>query len=263
MLTYGGPSTDLNLKELTAGATPAVNVSEATPGTLKIDLGAGHTFAASSTQTATGLTYQNAGSPSTSQYATVDISTAHDVSALKAALAGDTLYLGIIEDAAGGLGSVTASAAVINVTGLNTAASGGNVNLAASGALTVASNAVLYTGHGTISLATDVNANGTGDSDTTDALAIQSGAVVTSSNPSSSAITLRGAVINIDTGSDPAVVGSGSNVSTTPTATLTGLNGPIWLAFDRSGDLFVANLLGNTVSELPLAAPPRLPLSPA
>jgi hypothetical protein len=246
MLTYGGPATALGLTELTAGATPTVNVSEATPGTLKIDLGTGQAFAPSSTKTATGLVYQNAGSPSTSQYATVDISTAKDVSAFKASLVGGTLNLGPIEDTLGGLGSVTASAAVINVNGLSTAASGGNVNLAASGALTVASNAFLYTGHGTISLAADVNANGTGDSDTTDALAIQSGAVVTSSNPGSTAITLRGAAINIDTSSDPAQVGGAADVIT---ATLTGPNEPFPLAFDSSGNLFVGYQGGTTVSE--------------
>ena len=37
--------------------------------------------------------------------------------------------------------------------------------------------------------------------------------------------------------------------STTPTATLTGLNGPDALAFDSSGNLYVANGDGTTVSE--------------
>jgi len=251
-LTYGGPATALSLTELTAGATPAVLVSEVTQGMLKIDLGTGQTFASSSTGTATGLTYQNAGSPSTSQYATIDISAANNILAFQAALAGDIFNIGPIEDTAGGLGSITASAGVINVMGLNTAASGGNVNLTASGHLTVASNTVLYTGTGIIVLAADVNANGTGDSDTTDALAIQSGATVLSSNPSSSAIFLRGAAINIDTSSDPARVGWGSIVSTAPTATLTGLNAPAIMAFDSSGNLFVGNfgnLNGTTVSE--------------
>jgi hypothetical protein len=248
-LTYGGPASAPALTELTVGATPTVVVSEPTSGTLKIDLGTGHTFDASSTGSATGLTYQNADSPTTSQFATVDISEANDISTLQPALAGDTLNLGPIYDAIGGLGSVTASAAVINVNGLSTAASDGNVILTAAGALTVATNANLYTGLGTISLSADVNANGTGDNDTTDALAIKSGAVVTSSNSSSNAITLRGAAINIDTSSHPAVVGRGSEISTTPTATLTGLGAPTGLAFDSSGNLFVSNYSSNTVSE--------------
>ena len=37
--------------------------------------------------------------------------------------------------------------------------------------------------------------------------------------------------------------------STTPTATLTGLNDPEALAFDSSGNLYVANTGNNTVSE--------------
>ena len=37
--------------------------------------------------------------------------------------------------------------------------------------------------------------------------------------------------------------------STTPSATLTGLNDPDALAFDASGNLYVANTGGNTVSE--------------
>ena len=37
--------------------------------------------------------------------------------------------------------------------------------------------------------------------------------------------------------------------STTPTATLTGLNGPDALAFDASGNLYVANGGNGTVSE--------------
>ena len=37
--------------------------------------------------------------------------------------------------------------------------------------------------------------------------------------------------------------------STTPTATLTGLNGARALAFDARGNLFVANFNGTTVSE--------------
>jgi sugar lactone lactonase YvrE len=248
-LTYGGPTTALALTERTVGATPAVVVSEPISGTLKIDLGTGHTFDASSTGSATGLTYQNANSPTTSQFATVDISKANGISALQPALPGDTLNLGPINNATAGLGNVTASAAVINVNGLSTASSNGSVSLTASGALTVASNTVLNTGTGIISLAADVNADGTGDSDTTDPLAIQSGAVVTSFNSGSNAITLRGAAINIDTSSHPAQVGRWTLPSTVPTATLTGLSAPYGLAFDQNGNLFVANYSANTVSE--------------
>ena len=51
--------------------------------------------------------------------------------------------------------------------------------------------------------------------------------------------------------------------STTPSATLTGLDGPWALAFDGSGNLYVANAGNGTVSELRRAAPRPLPRSPA
>ena len=123
-------------------------------------------------------------------------------------------------------------------------------------------------------------------------LSIDAGATVTSTNPTASAITLRGADINIDTSANPAVVGASRQLehhahrhphraersrrpglrlqrqplrgqlggndtvsefapgSTTPTATLTGLNDPDALAFDSSGNLYVANWRRHgTVSE--------------
>ena len=206
-----------------AGATPAITISEPTPGVslLKIDLGAGYVFAAGSTTAATGLTYQNAGSPTTSQYATIDISSAGNVSSLVATLPGDYLTLGPIRDANGGDGSITASAGTIEVTGINTVSVNGNVNLAATGNLTVDAGANILTGTGTISLAADVNANGTGY-DGVGTLSIGAGAVVNSTNTTSSAITLRGADINIDTSANPAVVRRQRSLSTTPTATLAG-----------------------------------------
>ena len=128
----------------------------------------------------------------------------------------------------------------IEVAGIDTSAANGNVDLAATGNLTVDAGAIVETGTGTISLAADVNADGTGN-DGVGTLSIDAGATVTSTNPSASAITLRGANINIDTSANPAVVGASRQLSTTPTATLTGLNGPDALAFDPSGNLYVAN----------------------
>ncbi len=56
--------------------------------------------------------------------------------------------------------------------------------------------------------------------------------------------------INIDGGaSNNTIGGQGSERSTTPTATLTGLDAPDGLAFDSSGNLFVSNYSNNTVSE--------------
>ena len=139
-----------------------------------------------------------------------------------------------------------------------------------------------------ISLAADVNADGTGN-DGLGTLSINAGATVVSSNTAASAITLRGADVNIDTSSNAAVVGSartghyvqcdfdwhkrsrvhglrqqrrslrgerGNNTvskfapgATSPSATLTGLNLPAALAFDASGNLYVTNYSGNTVSK--------------
>ena len=121
-LNWSGAGNVLSLTENTSGATPTIIISEPSPNVslLKIDLGAGHVFASGSTTSATGLTYQNAGSPTTSQYATIDISQANNVSALVATLPGDELTLGPIRDLDGGIGSITASAGTIEVTGINT-----------------------------------------------------------------------------------------------------------------------------------------------
>jgi DNA-binding beta-propeller fold protein YncE len=232
------------LTEATPGATPAIIISEPTPGVslLKINLGAGNDFAAGSTTAATGLTYQHPGSPMTSEYATIDISSPNNVSQLAATLPGDALTLGPIYDSNGGMGSIMARAGSIEVVGINTASVNGNVSLAATGNLTVDAGAIVQTGAGTISLAAGVNANGTGNANGVGTLSIDAGATVTSSDPAADAITLRGANINIATGPDPAVVEAQGLPTTTPTATLTGLNWPVALASDASGNLYVANV---------------------
>ena len=251
LLTYGGPGTILSLLEQASAATPAVSISEPAPGQLEINLGAS-TFAPTSTTAAPGLTYEVPGSPATSHLADIDIGQANNVTTLQATLPGDTLTLGVIADASGGLGNVAASADVITVTGLDTSnasAGNGNVDLKAAGALRVARNALLDTGTGTLALAADVNADGTGNSNG-GVLFIASGATVVSASASSSAITLRGAAIDLDTSANPAIVGAPRDaLLNTPTATLTGVNAPRALAFDARGDLFVANSQGTTVSE--------------
>ena len=267
-LVWPGPGSTASLTEIVAGDTPSVTISEPTAGVnlLKIDLGANYVFASGSTIVATGLTYQHAGSPSTSEYATIDISTAGNVSSLVATLPGDYLTLGQIRDTNGGVGSITATAGTIDVAGISTTSVNGNVSLAATANLTVAAGASILTGTGTISLSADVNANGTGD-DGAGTLSISAGAVVDSTNTSASAITLRGAAVNIDTSTNPALVGGTRNsMSTTPTATLTGLSNPCALAFDANGNLYVANLgssvSGTTVSEFaPGAATPTATLT--
>src|SRR5262249_44582542 len=153
-------------QELVSGATPAVTISEPAPNQLRIDLGA-QTFDPTSTARATGLAYEVAGSPGTSHVATLDIGRANNISTLHATLAGDLRSVGVMANASGGLGNVTASAGVITVTGLDTSHAGagnGNVDLKSAGALTVAPGALLDTGTGAIALAAGVNADGTGSS---------------------------------------------------------------------------------------------------
>jgi sugar lactone lactonase YvrE len=249
-LTYGGLGAALGLRELVSGATPAVTVSEPASNQLRIDLG-GQTFDSKSTAQATGLSYEHPGAPGASHFATVDISQANSIVAFGATLPGDALRIGVIADAAGGLGNVAVSAGVISVTGLDTAHAGagnGNVDLRAAGALTVASDALLEPGTVKISLAAGVNADGTGSS-TGGKLSIAHGATVVSDNADSDAITLRGSDVDIATGANPALVGAHRILSTTPTATLTGLDFPGALAFDAHGNLYVANVGNNTVSE--------------
>jgi hypothetical protein len=163
-LTFGGPGSILGLHDLANGATPAVATFEPTPNLLRIDLGS-KTFDGSSTSTATGLTYENAGSPATSHFATVDPSQPNNIATLQAALPGATVTLGPIADAAGGLGNVEVNAGFIVVTGLDTsqtAPGGSNVDLTAVGTLTVDQNSTLNTGTGTLTLAAGVNADATG-----------------------------------------------------------------------------------------------------
>ena len=208
-LSWSGAGNPLVLTETSPGATPTIVISEPSPNEslLEIDLGAGYRFAGTSTTSAAGLTYQNAGSPATSQYATIDISAANTISSLQATLPGDGLTLGPIRDLSGGVGAIVASAGNIEVAGIDTASANGDVDLEATGNLTVDAGATLDTGEGTISLAADVNADGTGNANTGN-LSIQSGAVVVSANASANAITLRGYDVNIATGADPAVVGA-------------------------------------------------------
>ena len=240
-LNWSGAGGALSLTESASGATPTIIISEPSPNMslLKVDLGAGHVFAGTSTTSATGLTYQNAGSPTTSQFATIDISLTNNVSVLAATLPGDALTLGPIRDLLGGLDGITASAGTIEVTGIDTYNANGNVDLRATGNLTVNSGATVQTGTGTISLSADVNADGTGN-DGVGTLSIAAGATVTSTNPTASAVTLRGKRQHRHQ-ANPAVVGAQRILGTTPSTTLTGLNDSNALAFDGDGNLYVTN----------------------
>jgi hypothetical protein len=156
--------------------------------------------------------------------------------------AGDVSIIGQAGNAAGGNdGGVIVLG---QITSLGTAA----ITVESTGDLIVDNGASVQTGTGTISLAADVNADGSGDAGTA-TLSIRAGATVTTSNSTANAITLRGADIDIDTSANPAVVGAQRQLSTTPTATLTGLNQPMAMAFDGSGNLYVASQDNDTVNE--------------
>ena len=109
-LSYVGPGTPLFLEDLSA-AVDNVTISEPSPNVLRIDLN-GATFDPASAPAATGLAYQNAGSPATSTFATVDISTANAIANLGAFLTGpdDAVTLGLSNAVGGGVGSVSLEA---------------------------------------------------------------------------------------------------------------------------------------------------------
>ena len=122
------------------------------------------------------------------------------------------------------------------------------INVTARTNLVVAASATINSGAGPLSLGADLTAAGAGD-DGSGTLTVIAGATVTSSNTSTNAITLRGADVNIDTSSNPAVVGANRQLVTTPSATYGSLSDPVALAFDSSGNLYVANEGNNTVSK--------------
>ena len=131
----------------------------------------------------------------------------------------------------------------------NVLSNSGPITLQATGAVTVGTGVTVNSGSGTLTLAADVTAAGVGD-DGVGTLSINAGATVTSSNSSAGAITLRGANVNIDTSASPAVVGEQRLLNTTASATLVGLTDPdARIAFDSSGNLYVANPGANTVSK--------------
>jgi DNA-binding beta-propeller fold protein YncE len=256
-LIYTGPGSTLSLTEGASGATPTITISESMANLLRIDLGTGNHFDASSSGSAMGLTYSSS-TPAASQFATLDIGRANNVRTLEADLAGDTLVVGGIMDSVGGLGNLTASAGTIRVTGLDTshaAVGNGNVDLKAAGNLIVGSpalpySAVLDTGPGTIALAADVNADGSGNNGV-GTLTVQPGSVVVSDNAGSGAITLRGAAVDLGTGASPALVGARRVLGSTATPFVTsGPGGPTGAAFDASGNLYVANYGSSTVSKV-------------
>src|SRR5208283_3001483 len=117
----------------------------------------------------------------------------------------------------------------------------GPVTLQATGGVTVGSGLTINSGTAVLSLAADVNADGAGD-DGTGTLSV--GARVGLYGAS---IALRGADVSIDS---TANVGSAANQPPNSNFVSAGLNTPLGLAFDSSGNLYVANYKGNTISKV-------------
>jgi hypothetical protein len=155
--------------------------------------------------------------------------------------------------------SITSSGSPINLMATGTNApltddgniisNSGSITLQASGAVTVGNNVTINSGTGSLALAADVAASGSGD-DGVGILTVSAGATVVSYDTAANAITLRGADVNIDTSSNPAVVGAVRTLSnTTYLPPGYGFVGPEYLAFDSSGDLFVSDLNTTEVQE--------------
>ncbi len=163
-LIYGGANSVLSLTESASGATPSITISEVAANMLQINLN-GNTFAAGSTAAASGLTYSIAGNPTASSSATVNITSANQISTLLATLPGDFVSLGPIADTNGGLGNLNISANFIfvpasdTINTSNASAANGNIVLSAATTVQVNAGSMLLANNGSITL--KGNAGGT------------------------------------------------------------------------------------------------------
>ncbi|HEX3657499.1 MAG TPA: hypothetical protein VHV55_17040 [Pirellulales bacterium] len=183
------------------------------------------------------------------------------------AIVGKSVALASAGDASVAQGaSVSATSGILSIksTGTNSSltadgdvsTTGGPITLQSTGAVTVGVGVTVDSGAGLLTLAADVTAAGNGD-DGVGTLAIDAGATIVSSDASPSAITLRGADVNIDTSGNAAVLGASRELVAPANNTLTGVvetagaAGSLALAFDSSGNLYVAAAaLGNgTISK--------------
>ena len=263
-ITFGDPSQTGTITF--AAATPRASVvalqSPTGPGTIVLDDASGTALAAGTGSVS--LTAGSGGIVATGSDTTAAIGSSGQVTLNTKGGVGSSAHRVVFDAAqtpsAVVVGDTSAPGSGVYLSGLgaltleDVATTSAPLDVTAAAGLTVAANALLDTGTGTISLAADVNVDGTGNSNS-GALSIASGATVLSVNARKSAITLRGATIVINTGPAPAVVVGArrAGLPSTPSATLTGLNQPNALAFDGSGNLFVANRgfhsRGTTVSE--------------
>jgi sugar lactone lactonase YvrE len=173
------------------------------------------------------------------------------------AIVGKSVALASAGDASVAQGaSVSATSGILSIksTGTNSSltadgdvsTTGGPITLQSTGAVTVGVGVTVDSGAGLLTLAADVTAAGNGD-DGVGTLAIDAGATIVSSDASPSAITLRGADVNIDTSGNAAVLGASRELVAPANNTLTGVDevglvdGAGLMAFDTSGNLYVIN----------------------
>jgi hypothetical protein len=191
-----------------------------------------------------GITLNNSGNAFTAVTATDNSS-----SGISLATTGSLGISGITESSSGNVSvKSTGSDTGVTVNG-NVTTAGGSITLQATGGVTVAANKTVNSGTGTLLLGADLTSAGAGDNGT-GALTINAGATVTSTSSSTSAITLRGADISIDTGTTTHVGAAAG--STTASLSLGGLTSPRAVAVDGSGNVYIANFgsggTGTTVS---------------
>ena len=136
----------------------------------------------------------------------------------------------------------TGTNAPLTVSG-NVSNANGPITLQATGDVTVGSGVSVNSGTAALNLAADVQADGSGD-DGVGTLSVGAGA-----NLYGASIALRGADVNIDSTANVGSASSQSPVSTFVPASA-GLSEPIGMAFDSSGNLYVANYEESTISEV-------------
>ena len=139
----------------------------------------------------------------------------------------------------------TGTNAPLTVSG-NVSNANGPMTLQATGDVTVGSGVTISSGTAALSLAADVQADGSGD-DGVGTLSVGAGAGLYGAS-----IALRGADIDI---ASTANVGNASSQSSQPPVstfvpTTAGLSLPYYMAFDASGNLYVANHGQNTISKV-------------
>ena len=263
-LNWSGPGAVLSLTENVPGATPAIVISEPSPNVSLLTDRSGRRACLRR------RLHDHGDRPDLRERRFAHhVAVRHDrhqrcannYLAVQAALPGDSLTLGPIRDSLGGIGSIAASAESIAVPGVSTYgySSNGNVDLRATGNLTVDSGAIIQTGSGTILLAADVKADGGGD-DGVGTLSIGPGHGLEldqfHGRRHYAARRRRQRRHQCQAG-----VGRWG-AFTTPTATLTGLNYPEALAFDSSDNLYVANWGNDTVSKFAPGSTTPTPRSP-